>query len=903
MPEVVKQVLQKCDIFGNGIGLNMNQQNIYKSKFGGFISIVVGIIISYYFWTNFMIFIYQEKMTVTSEMDYDINPSNIVLGQNSLMFAINIYQTNLDFLQNPYFNIVLNIGVFENKGTTFNYNYLPVELEPCTEAHFQSYFNAKYVSENIDTDKQNIINNFLCPKLGQSFNLSGLYLSPVFNFLRIQVKRCVQSELNSINPNWKVNCAPSETVSQFLAKNGNFRVSVYHNNFLISPDKNTQYAQAYLNQDLSFLFVPNQMFKSVDVFLKDYNIKTNNYGFFTSKTQYESYIVYDYKDYTESTTLGQQGDIYAEVFLRRSPYTQIYTREHENFTQFLSSLGGFINILITVIGIFIRKYNYFQFTIDLANKLYNFELEVDRSKSNSAIKEEADSKNLNMLQITPKHDAVIQLVQSKITNNNLLSINNNYNTGLCLDSPSKLSRKSSKIVTDDAFKIVESAQTNLFKVPSQNEIAKMSVNQNPKNSQQIIENKNKILNNISPQTASFNQLQKSEFNKQSRINKIKQKIWKAIKQINNPKHQEIQAPDKKEKIITQSISKLREQIQNYKQLGYSNKADFLFSNFKKLIKQQQQKIQFSISYLFKAFKCNHQQNVILLKAQNSVSMDLDIYTILQKLQEVEKIKRILFNKDQNTLFSFCPKPVISNIQQPSQQKTLEQKINIPNTSVIQEQLNPQNDHLLMKNNDFEQVESYQKLYQAFDKIKKKENKNGLHIINTRLIKELGAEINEIFELSRELVKEEGDEIQKQVNLDSSINVSKKKKTASQQNNKPIQIRNRQITQQSQPFQHIHLNSMFNSHNQLKIKEEFPSHQLSQIHDEQNLEYKSINYNQDASLNKISIQQTANLSFFDVENKSQNLNFDTIPDIPFEPGPESNITKQEFQKETKLKQIE
>ncbi|EAR92638.2 transmembrane protein, putative (macronuclear) [Tetrahymena thermophila SB210] len=901
MPELVKQAIQKCDIFGNAIGLNMNQQNIYKSKFGGFISIVVGIIIAYYFWTNFIIFINQEKMTVTSEIEYDINPSNIVLGQNSLMFAINIYQTNLDFLTNPFFNIVLNIGVFENKGTTFNYKYLPVELEPCTEAHFQAYFNAKYVSENIETDKQNIINNFLCPKLDQSFNLSGLYLSPVFNFVRIQVKRCIQSELNSINPNWKVKCAPSDSVSQFLDQNGNFRVSVYHNNYLISPDKNTQYAQAYLNQDLSFLFVPNQMFKSVDVFLKDYNIKTNNYGFFTSQTNYEQYIVYDYKDYTESTTLGQQGDIYTEVFLRRSPYTQIYTREHENFTQFLSSLGGFINILITVVGIFIRKYNYFQFTIDLANKLYNFDLEVERSKSNSTLKDQADSKNSNLLQITPQQDTPLKLVQSKITNNNLAGINNNYITAVCLDSPSKMSRKSSKIVTEDVFKFVESPQTNLCILPSQNEIAKASIIQNPKNSQQTIDNKNKTLNNISVQMTSFSQLQKNEISKQSRINKIKQKIWRAIKLINNPNQEQMQVLDKKEKNINQSISKLREQIQNYKQLGFSNKADFLFSNFKKLIKRQQQKIKFSLSYLFRAFKCNHQQNVVLLKAQNSVSMDLDIYTILQKLQEVEKIKRILFNKDQNTLFSFCPKPVISYISQPSQQKTIEQNINIPNTSAIQEVSNPQtqNDHLLVKNNDFEQVESYQRLYQAFDKIKKKENKNGLHIINNRLIKELGAEINEIFELSREVVKE-GDEIQKQAILDSSINVSKKRKTISQQTFNPSQTRHRQLSKYNQPHQYIHLNSMFNSHNQLKTKEELPSHQLIQIQDDQNIESKPNNH--DASLNRISIQQTANISLFEIENKSQNLNFDTIPDIPFEPGPESNITKSEFQKETKLKQI-
>ncbi len=49
---------------------------------------------------------------------------------------------------------------------------------------------------------------------------------------------------------------------------------------------------------------------------------------------------------------------------------------------------------------------------------------------------------------------------------------------------------------------------------------------------------------------------------------------------------------------------------------------------------------------------------MLKKAKKIISKDIDIYLLLNKLQEVEKLKQVLFNKNQLILFHFFPKPFI-----------------------------------------------------------------------------------------------------------------------------------------------------------------------------------------------------------------------------------------------------
>lgn len=57
-----------------------------------------------------------------------------------------------------------------------------------------------------------------------------------------------------------------------------------------------------------------------------------------------------------------------------------------------------------------------------------------------------------------------------------------------------------------------------------------------------------------------------------------------------------------------------------------------------------------------------------------ISKDIDLYEVIKKLKELEKLKKLLLNKEQETLFNFFPKPVI----------TLEEEEELPKRELLKQ---------------------------------------------------------------------------------------------------------------------------------------------------------------------------------------------------------------------------
>ncbi|CAK70025.1 unnamed protein product (macronuclear) [Paramecium tetraurelia] len=74
-------------------------------------------------------------------------------------------------------------------------------------------------------------------------------------------------------------------------------------------------------------------------------------------------------------------------------------------------------------------------------------------------------------------------------------------------------------------------------------------------------------------------------------------------------------------------------------------------------------IRFSFKLFLNKLTCGFMfkdRNAILLeKAIDRMNQDLDLHSILYRIQEISKIKKLLFNEQQMILFNFTPKPLIS----------------------------------------------------------------------------------------------------------------------------------------------------------------------------------------------------------------------------------------------------
>ncbi|CAD8161635.1 unnamed protein product [Paramecium pentaurelia] len=190
----------------------------------------------------------------------------------------------------------------------------------------------------------------------------------------------------------------------------------------------------------------------------------------------------------------------------------------------------------------------------------------------------------------------------------------------------------------------------------------------------------------------------------------------------------------------------------------SNGLEYFQSQINRLIRRAKP-IKLSFQLLLNYVSCsilfrNKRKIILMNKAMNQLSSQIDLFNILTKLNEIDKLKEVLLTSDQQLLFDFTPKPIISLdykdvkidrflIEQNSRcdfDLEIKQK-----EKTIKEAETPQKS-LHLKADSY----LYERIYKAYDKVL-----NGLTVsnqyeqyINNQLINQLGAEVQTIFKLSK-----------------------------------------------------------------------------------------------------------------------------------------------------------
>ncbi|CAD8170309.1 unnamed protein product [Paramecium octaurelia] len=215
---------------------------------------------------------------------------------------------------------------------------------------------------------------------------------------------------------------------------------------------------------------------------------------------------------------------------------------------------------------------------------------------------------------------------------------------------------------------------------------------------------------------------------------------------------------------------------------------YFYEQIQKLF-EKQVKIEFTLKYLIKRIFCQKalksQEERLLNKAINQVNSELDLLVILNKIQELDKLKDLLLKKPQQIIFNFTPKPLIALkeqkifpnrqlIHQSSMQKQpnfvndMDSSIQIGQDNGNMDQLNTQQN--LSFNNPPQRM--YSKLFKAYEKISvdiDKQTEDGR--INVQLMKSLSPQIQNIFEVTQLLEYQE--KLYKQNELIQISNLFKK----------------------------------------------------------------------------------------------------------------------------------
>ncbi|KAL4429872.1 hypothetical protein ABPG74_022895 [Tetrahymena malaccensis] len=193
--------------------------------------------------------------------------------------------------------------------------------------------------------------------------------------------------------------------------------------------------------------------------------------------------------------------------------------------------------------------------------------------------------------------------------------------------------------------------------------------------------------------------------------------------------------------------------------GELEKKEFLDRELKFLLLRERS-LHFNLKFFLNKITCgkffNSDEIQLLNKAEDHIREDLDIFNILDRLKEIEKLKKLLFNPQQQTLFNFFPKPVISidqksdvfdrkalltemeqNQQEKPQTKSSNKlQISLKNITIVSKAVSK-----FKSSTKKTKLSHYQKLYSCYEKLieddqnemKKKSKENLNQSLNSQLI--------------------------------------------------------------------------------------------------------------------------------------------------------------------------
>ncbi|CAD8070774.1 unnamed protein product [Paramecium sonneborni] len=387
----IKKGLQRIDIFGQTITLNMNKNPNYTTSFGGCSSIMIICLLSLIFYSNIADFFTKANVQFNSQTTFSNDPNYMKMNDDNSMFALSIDQSN--FTDFPFFNITMEQ---KSLNGTIQKSTIQIPLEPCTLDRFNNVVEQQGIDTNFN-DSFNYLgmNQWLCPKINYQMELQGTYSSETFKFIKIIVSDC-QNQSNSTY--WNPICANKTQKNEYLNAYGQFKLQVFQINTMVNPQKAKNYKTMYLDSDMYFSFVPNKLSRLANVYYRSYVVNNDQSLLPYKNIQQEEIIVRKAEDFRDLIESGRDtDDIYTTIYLRRSPFSEIIDRNYQKLGDLLSYLGGFMQIFKLIFGFFIAFYNRTSMLIELANKLYDFKEVTNRSY----LRKSAFSQNIGEIATPP----------------------------------------------------------------------------------------------------------------------------------------------------------------------------------------------------------------------------------------------------------------------------------------------------------------------------------------------------------------------------------------------------------------------------------------------------------------------------------------------------------------------
>ncbi|CAD8067807.1 unnamed protein product [Paramecium sonneborni] len=220
------------------------------------------------------------------------------------------------------------------------------------------------------------------------------------------------------------------------------------------------------------------------------------------------------------------------------------------------------------------------------------------------------------------------------------------------------------------------------------------------------------------------------------------RMWSSIS--SNQKLQKQEQLLEQDEVAEQKIT--QDDIHQYTQKLIEYKENFIYDLVQKILdtkKQLRLDLKFYVSLVFSCscFKKIWMKRQLLIQCDQMIKKDLDIITILSKIQQIDKLKQTLLDQNQVSVFNYTPKPVVfigKNYQIVTEDQSR------PNNLITQTN-KQKRDRMINKRIRFNTSKKFLKIYDSYLKLKENSNE-----VNYRLTQMLGPTLELIFKKYHEI---------------------------------------------------------------------------------------------------------------------------------------------------------
>ena len=614
--------LYALDIFKSPLTLLFNKRQYISTRIGQFLSFCV-IVIEMIVFLKSDFFNHQAQSIYTSNLKTNHRPL-INFDKKIVAFGIQDENTMQSFLDPTVFSVEIANVYYQSNGNGIGYNKSKSNLKkthPCQPTDF------------INSDENNFKNlalaNSLCLEpQDNNFELEGFWDESALSIIEIRLKMCINESV-SFNVSSLI-CKSKEEITRAL--NGKLFNFYYNDTIVDVKDYNIPFKPTIVNN-----------YRYIDFkFRKNFNFFFQNIIF----THDEGYIMSEPINYYEIGFVSNDQDFYerreddATIFsinIYADKKVQNIQRIFMRVPDLLAKMGGIMQCLLIVGSIFVN----FEYSLRLKNTILNALYSFKRPKK----KKKRASLMLSSLSHSSKN--FMKLLFHKITD-------------FCKE----------KQRVDDIKEIQNpNNQNQSFSALAAKAIHKPPDNQEENGKNEEVEGGDgigelpEILKNIKKQVG-FQEIQE--------IPQLPQGFTIGLTRID---YQEDNAkpnssfgmnnwfkPPKRESFAVPKVKILK--FQNFKQSSKN-----LYLNLLKYIR-------LSLKQLFPIFRMNYEER-LFSKCEKIYEKDLDFVEMLKKLQDIDKLKKILLNTNQQLLFNFLMKPLVFlDISDPNMLKKAKHKYTI-----------------------------------------------------------------------------------------------------------------------------------------------------------------------------------------------------------------------------------